>query len=289
LPFGPLGDASDVATAVRRARARRGASGLVSGISAAFVEHNLLTYAAAIAFQALIALVPLVLLALGLLGAFGMEDVWRDAIAKHIRGRVTPPVFHGIDYTGRRIVQHGDVGLIAFASVLSIWYLTAAVRAIMEALDRIHDVKDRRPWLRRAAIAVALALVTCVGSVGSVLLVAAAPRADGAAGVALGIVRWIVAVIVVAVIVGLLVRFAPAEHPGTKWASAGSLLVVVSWLVATELFRLWIQYVANFKTPVGSLLGLLVLTGYLFVSATVFIVGVQLDELLRKRRRGERA
>jgi membrane protein len=273
-----------MATAVRT-RTRRRRSGLVSGIAHAFVEHNLLTYAAAIAFQALLALIPLALLGLGLLGAFGMEDVWSDSIAPHIRGKVTPPIFHGLDYTGRRIVQNGDPGVIAFATALSLWYLTAAVRAIMEALDRIHDVRDRRPWRRRALISLGLGAFSGVGLVGSVLLVAAGPRAGGAAGVALGIGRWIVTVLVLALVVGVLVRAAPAEHPEPRWASAGSVLVIASWLVATLVFRLWIRYVADFKTPVGSLAGLLVFTGYLFVSAAVFLVGVQLDELLRKRRR----
>src|SRR5919199_3010309 len=147
-----------MATASARTKTRRRRSSLVRGISDAFVEHNLLTYAAAIAFQALVALIPLVLLGLGLLGALGMQDVWHDSIAPRIHAKVTPPVFHGLDYTGRRIVEHADAGLIAFATALSLWYLVAAVRAIMEALDRIHDVKDRRPWHRRPVIAVSLAL-----------------------------------------------------------------------------------------------------------------------------------
>jgi membrane protein len=275
-----------MATAAQRTRTRRlRRSGLVAGIRDAFVEHNLLTYAAAIAFQAIVALIPLTLLGLGLLGAFGLHDVWRDSIAPHIRGKVTPPVFHGLDYTGRRIVNHADAGLIAFSAVLSTWYLAAAVRAVMEALNKIHDVKDKRPWQRRALISVGLGTMSGTALVGSVLLVAAGPKADGAAGVALGVARWIVAVAVLTLVVGLLVRIAPAEHPEPRWASAGSLLVIGSWLVASLIFRVWIKYVADFKTPIGSLAGLLILTGYLFVSAIVFLVGVQLDELLRKQRR----
>jgi uncharacterized BrkB/YihY/UPF0761 family membrane protein len=45
-----------------------------------------------------------------------------------------------------------------------------------------------------------------------------------------------------------------------------------------------VSYVANFKTPVGSLTTLLVLTSYLYVSVIFFLAGTQLDELLRKRR-----
>jgi membrane protein len=83
----------------------------------------------------------------------------------------------------------------------------------------------------------------------------------------------------------LLVRFAPSQRPRAKWASLGALFVVGSWVIASVIFRLFVTYLANFKTPTGTLTSLLVLTTYLFVSAIVFLVGVQLDELLRKRRR----
>jgi uncharacterized BrkB/YihY/UPF0761 family membrane protein len=54
---------------------------VVARIWAAFVEHNLLTYAAAIAFQGLIAFVPLTLLALGVLGATGHRELWTQHVA----------------------------------------------------------------------------------------------------------------------------------------------------------------------------------------------------------------
>ena len=67
-----------------------------------------------------------------------------------------------------------------------------------------------------------------------------------------------------------------------RWLIVGAVLIVLAWVVASIAFRFWITDVVNFKSPVGSLAALLVLTGYLFVSAIVFLAGVQLDELLRK-------
>ncbi|HZT46237.1 MAG TPA: YihY/virulence factor BrkB family protein [Gaiellaceae bacterium] len=252
----------------------------VREIAGAFAEHNLLTYAAAFAFQGLVALVPMTLLGLGMLGATGHREVWTQHIAPAIRGRVTPGVFGGIDETARRILDHGTAGLIAFSVVLSIWYLTAAMRAVMEALNRIHDVDDDRAWWVRAAIAAGLGTLAAAVLYGSAVLVIGGPR-----GVVLGLVRWVGAVAMLGVLVGLLVRYAPAQQPRARWASLGAALVVCSWLVASVLFRVYVTYLANFKSPVGSLTSLLVLTTYLFVSSTVFLVGVQLDELLRKRSR----
>jgi len=246
----------------------------VRQIADAFVEHNLLSYAAAIAFQALVALVPMTMLVLGLLGATGNRQLWEDDIAPAIEGRVTRPVFSGIDDTASRILDHGSAGLIVVASLLTVWYLTAAMRAVIEALDRIHDVKERRPWLERILTAVLL------GVTGGVCLYSAALLLIELGGVP----GWACAVVLVAVTVTLLLRFGPAEKPDAAWATMGAGVIVVAWLVASVLFGLWVRYVADFRSPVGTLTTLLILTSYLFVSATVFLAGAQLDELLRKTR-----
>jgi membrane protein len=260
----------------------RAEHGIVRPIADAFVRHNLLTYAAAIAFQGLVALVPLSMLALALLGAAGREDVWTSDIAPKLHGRFLPQVYAGIDASAKKILSHGSPGLIAFGVVLSIWYLTAAQRAVMEALNRIHDVEDRRSWPRRLGVAVGLGTATGAGLVGGAFLLLTPPGVHGPWEVVLDLTRWLAAVVVLGLVVGLLVRFAPAERPQARWASAGAVLVVVSWLVASVAFRFWITDVVDFKSPVGTLSALLVLTSYLFVSAIVFLAGAQLDELLRK-------
>src|SRR5947209_11321745 len=232
-------------------------------IADAFAEHNLLTYAAAIAFQSLVALIPLTLFGLAVLGATGRADVWSTHVAPKIQGRVTPAVFQAVDTTAKKVLHHGTAGLIAFAVLLAAWYLAAAVRAVMEALNQIHDVKDDRPWWVRAGIALGLGLAAGAGLVGSALLVVS-HGGGGASEVVLGFGRWILAVLLLGLVVGLLVRFAPAQRPEARWASAGALLVVVSWIVASLLFRVWMTDVVDFKTPAGSLAGLLAMTTYLF-------------------------
>jgi membrane protein len=253
--------------------------GVVAQIWSAFVEHNLLTYAAAIAFQALIAFVPLTLFALGVLGATHNRRLWTKHVAPAIHDRLRPAVYNGIDDTVRRILDHGTAALIAVSVLLSIWYLTAAMRAVIEALDQIHDVDDTRPWRIRIATALLLGAAT-----GGCLFAAAVIVVGGPRGILLGLVRWVAALALVAIVVLLLLRFAPAQRPDTGWASIGAALIIVAWVVASLLFRLWVTYVADFKSPIGTLATLLVLTSYVFVSSAVFLAGAQLDELLRKQR-----
>ena len=259
---------------------------LVHELSRRFSEHELPIYASAIAFRALIASIPLALLGLGLLGALGLRSTWQDSIAPAIKPRVLPEVYDGINATANKVLSSGTAGLITFATALVIWDLAIGVAAIMRALNLIHDVDEDRPLLRRASVAAALAVAVCLCVVGAMLLLVAGPRAGGALDVVLGVMRWLLAPLLLALAVGLLVRFAPAQKPEARWASVGSLLVIIVWIVATVLFRLWITYIADFKSATGTLTGLLLVTLYLFVSSAIFLVGAELDELLRKETRG---
>src|SRR4051812_16378982 len=259
---------------------------LLHELSRRFSDHELPIYGSAIAFRALIATIPLALLGLGLLGALGLQNTWRNSIAPAIKARVLPQVFDGINASALKVLSSGTAGLIAFAIALAVWDLAIGIAAVMRALNRVHEVEERRPAHVRAGVAVALALGVGACVIAATLLLIAGPRAGGALDVVLGVLRWVLAPLLLVLAVGLLVRFAPAEKPEARWASAGSLLVIVVWIVATLLFRLWITYVANFKTAIGSLTGLLLVTLYFFVSAAIFLVGAELDELLRKETNG---
>jgi len=256
-----------------------------------FGEHQILDHASAIAFQVLKALVPLTLLGLAILGALGQEKVWRQTLFPGIKPHVQPATAHAIDVAVQKIFTSNSAGLIAFASFLVIWYVSGSVRAVMSGINQIYEAEERRSWKVRYAISFSLAIAIAICVVGSVVVVAAGPALarGGAVGVVVSIGRWLVGVTLLSLAVGLLVRYAPAERRSKRWATAGSVLVIGAWILASVLFKLFVAHVANFKTATGSLAVFLVLIGYVYTSSIIFLVGVQLDELLREdARRGER-
>jgi membrane protein len=274
---------------VARTRSKVGElADVVRAVAGAFRKHSLSAHTGAIAFRLLVALVPLVLLGLALLGALGLEDVWRDSLAPAVQERVSSPVFTAIDYSVEEIFASGSAGLLAFASLLLLWELTRAVRAVTLGLNAIHDVGETRSRGRLVVTTLALAVACGVGVVGSLLSVIVVPRlgVEGVAHVLLTILAWAVAVALLGVVVGLLVRYAPAEQPSASWASAGSALVVGTWVIASLAFGWWAGSVANYKSAVGSLTVFLLLTAYVLVSAGIFLIGVEVDELGREESRG---
>jgi membrane protein len=253
-----------------------------------FREHNLLTYASAIAFQALVALVALVLLLVAVLGEIGRTDVWTQQVGPTLEPKVLLPVYAGIDATFERIFTTSSGVLIAFAAAVTIWEISGAVRATMGALSRVYETDEDRPWWIRFPLSIGISLALTAGLVGALLLATAGKGAvHGGWGVPYSIVRWLTAILLISLSFGILVRFAPAESRTKKWASAGTALVVAGWIIESLIFDLYLRHLANFRSAAGSLLGIYFLTTYLYVAAIVLLVGIELDELLRRDLQGE--
>lgn len=272
----------------RRRAHRQSAKELVNLWVDLFREHDLLTAASAIAFQALVASVALALLGLAVLGDIGRTDVWDTKIGPQIQPKVLEPVFSGLDATAQKIFSSSSTGLIVFAAILTVWEMSGVVRAIMGAIARIYDTEDNRSWKKRFPISIGISFVLTASIVGSILLATAGGGAvHGAWSVPYGILRWLLSVFLIGLGFGLLVRYAPVEPRTTRWVSGGAALLVVAWVIEALLFAVYLRHVANYKTAAGSLLGIYLLTTFLYVAAIILLVGIELDEQLRKDVEGE--
>jgi len=256
-----------------------------------FAKHELLDHASSMAFAVLKALVPLTLLGLAILGAVGKRGTWKETIFPSVQSHVQPATANAIDVAAQKIFSSNSTGLIVFASLLTLWYVSGSVRGVMGSTNTIYGCEETRSWKRRYPISLGLAAAITLCVVGAILAVLVAPALarHGALQVVVAIGRWVVAVGLLALAVGLLMRFAPVEPRPKTWVSGGSILVILAWVAATLVFQLLVTTLLNFKSATGNLGVFLVLCGYVYTSAIIFLVGVEIDELLREdAREGER-
>ncbi len=249
-----------------------------------FDEHALLDHASAIAFAVLKALVPLTLLGLALLGAVGQQHVWKQTMLPRLQSHVQPATAHAIDVAVEKIFSTDSTGLIVFATVVALWYISGSVRAVMSSTNVIYGSEETRSWKVRFPLSFALAAVVAVCVVGVALAVLAAPALakHGALQVVVALGRWLVAGVLLVLAVAMLAHFGPVESRSKKWVTGGSLLVILAWVASSMVFKLLVTQVLSFKTATGSLGVFLVLAGYVYTSSIIFLLGVELDELLRQ-------
>jgi YihY family inner membrane protein len=251
-------------------------------------RHRLSTHATALAFRVLTSLVPLALLGIGVLRAVGLQRVWTDSISPTLHRHLAASAAVAADDAVRAIFARSGAFLLALASLMVVWNTIRATGEVEHALDEIHEREGQaRPFIETVTRRLVVALVVDACLVGALLSFVVAPRIvdEGAVHYALEAARWVAAMVLLWVAVTALLRYATVERPETSWASGGSALVVGGWLVASLLFGVWSTSIASYKTGLGTLTAFLVLSAYVLVVAYVFVLGAQLDETLRRRKK----
>src|SRR5918992_4443515 len=128
------------------------------GLLDGFEENDLLTYASAIAFQVLTAIVPFLLFLLGLLGFLDLSEVWADDLAPDVEPRVSDATFELLDDTVTRVLEEQQLFWLTGGFLLALWQISGGVRAVMGALDGVYGTRRLRPARERYPLSIALAL-----------------------------------------------------------------------------------------------------------------------------------
>ena len=260
----------------------------MSAILAGFRENDLLTYASAISFQVFFALVPLALLALGLLGTFGASGVWTHDLAPAVKEGVSHPVFQVIDKTVHKILAERQLFWVTLGAAIAVWEVSGAMRATMQVLNRVYGVAEERSFWRKLWESIALStvvtllLLLAAGSVKAGPLAAKSLFGEGALVSVLSfLASWGIAVGLLLAVVMMVVRFAPDTRRPVHWVTFGGLLVIVGWILMSLLYGAYVTQVADYASIFGSLAVVMVTMSYIYLSAIVFLTGVQLDSLIR--------
>jgi membrane protein len=250
-------------------------------------EDDVLTYASAIAFQVLTSLIPLSLLVLSIAGFLHVEEVWTDDLGPQFRAQVSDEVYAVADEVVRRTLAQEQLWWLTLGLVFTVWQVSGVARAIMGVLSDIYNDGDDRSFRSRYTTSIAL------GSAVTLLLLLAFVVARfgrevlglGDAGFAVDAIvfmaRWSIALALLFTAVWLLLRFAPAHPDAHRWVSFGSALCVIAWVGTSLVFGLYITKIADYGSIFGSLATVFVLLTYLYGSAVSFLIGAEVDAIVR--------
>jgi membrane protein len=258
----------------------------VRGVLRGYEENDLLTFASAIAFQVLFAIIPLALVGLGLLGAFGLEEQWSGEWRDRVRENVSEPVFRVIDDTVERMLTERHVFWVTAGALVAVWEISGAMRAIMDVFDRIYGSSRRRPFGERLRVSLALGLCVAgllLAATASVTLGDDALRELGIESPFVLWLRWPVALALMFAVVALLVSRAPVDRQPWHWVTFGSVVVVAAWALTSVVLGWYLTGIADYGSIFGALATVVIALAYLYFASAAFLTGAQLDALVRDR------
>lgn len=254
-------------------------------------DDNCLGLAAQLAFYFFLSLFPALLFLVALIGYLPVENVLAQLL--EALGTIAPSEVLALLRSQLDEVAQGSYGsLLTLGIVGAIWSSSAAMVAIIDALNHAYDIVERRPWWKRRMVAIALTVALALFIVTSLLLVLVGPGfASLMAGwVGLGpafslfwaIARWPSMIFLVVLGVDLVYHFAPNRRGRWIWINPGSLLATVLWMVTSFAFKFYVTNLGNFNATYGAIGGVAVLLLWFYVSGLAILIGAELNGVIEQ-------
>lgn len=271
----------------------------IAAVTIREIQHdNCLGLAAQLAFYFFLSLFPALLFLIALIGYLPVANVLAqmlDAVGTIAPQEVLALLRMQLD----EVARGSYAGLLTLGIVGAIWSSSAAMVAIIDALNQAYDIEERRPWWKRRLVAVLLTVALALFIVASLVLIAAGPdialRATRWLGLGSAfadvwsVARWPLMVVLAILGVDLVYHFAPNRRGQWSWITPGALLATGLWIASSFAFKFYVANLANFNATYGAIGGVVVLLLWFYVSGLAILIGAELNGVLDQTGSGDSA
>lgn len=276
----------------RAAPSRRDWKAVFRSIRADLTERRIVAIAAGVTFYSLLSIFPAIAALVAVYGLVAdpasiaqriesMGSVLPGGAIEVIRDQITRISSH----SGRTVVAL-IVGLAA-----SLWSANGGVKALIDALNVVYRVEDRRGLIKLNAVSLLFVIGGILAALLALTAIVALPVALKHVGMGeetkliVSAGRWPALLVLVALALALVYRFGPdRERVRWRWITWGSALASVAWLIASFGFSWYAANFGSFNKTYGSLGAVVGFMVWLWISAIVVLMGAELDAVLERRR-----
>jgi membrane protein len=248
-------------------------------------DDNCLGLAAQLAYYFFLALFPALLFLLALASLFPFELI-QDLLSS--LALVAPPdVLSIIRDQLTKIASGDDQGILTVGIVGAVWSSSAALGAMIDAMNRAYDVKESRPWWKVRLIAMALTIALAVFILVSSLLVLVGPMVAEWLGRYAGygvvfewtwkILQWPLAVLLTTAGIAIVNYVAPDVRQEWRWTIPGSIFATILWLLTSLAFKVYVVRFANYNETYWAIGGVMVLMLWFYLSGFAILVGAEMN------------
>ncbi|MGZ4487695.1 MAG: YihY/virulence factor BrkB family protein [Nocardioides sp.] len=261
-----------------------------------FSQDQCTDLAAALTYYSVLALFPAAIALTALLGLVGQGTTAVDQVLSVLQQVGGRSVVTTIGPTIRGLASSQGAGLgLVLGLAGALWSASGYVGAFGRAMNRVYEIDEGRPvWkLRPVQLLLTLVLVVLAAAV-LVALVVTGPVATAVGNVVgLGstallvwnILKWPVVLAVVVLIVALLYYVTPnVKQPKFRWVSVGAVLAIVTWIVLSVAFGVYVAHFSSYDKTYGSLGGVIAFLLWLWLTNLALLLGAELDAELERGR-----
>ncbi|WP_188487564.1 YihY/virulence factor BrkB family protein [Williamsia phyllosphaerae] len=261
-----------------------------------FSKDQCTDIAAALTYYAVLSLFPAILAMISLLGVFGQGQKTVDAVLDIVGDLASPSVVDSVRGPVEQLISAPSAGVALVIGILAaLWSASGYVGAFGRALNRMYEIDEGRPiWKLRPIMLLVTVIALFMVAAVALMLAVSGPVATsigdttGAGDTALliwNIARWPVILILVVAVVAILYWATPnVAQPRFRWVSAGAVLAIVTWIIASALFALYVANFSSYNKTYGALAGVIVFLLWLWLTNLALLFGAEFDSELERGR-----
>ena len=248
------------------------------------MDDDALGLAAQLAYYFFLALFPAILCVIALASFLPLQN-FTDEIVTSLARFAPAEMLTIIREQMVRLANGNDGGVFTFGLLGALWSSSAAMVAMIDAMNRAYDIDESRPWWKVRLTAIFLTVGLAIFIVVAFGLVVAGPQVADWAAARLGygpiftltwkILQWPLAFALVVTGVGLVYYFAPDAEQDWVWITPGALLATVLWFIGSLAFRFYVVNFGNYEATYGAITGVILLMLWFYLSGLVLLVGVE--------------
>ncbi|WP_428844647.1 YihY/virulence factor BrkB family protein [Mycolicibacterium hodleri] len=252
--------------------------------------------AAALTYYAVLSIFPALVVVVSLLGVFGQGKRTTDTLLQLVGDLGPSSTVDTLRAPIEQLVESPSAGVALLVGILgAVWSASGYVGAFGRAMNRIYEIEEGRPVWKLRPLQLLITLGGLVLAAIAAFLLAVSGPVASAVGSAIGvgdvavtawsIARWPVIVILMTLAVATLYYATPnVQQPKFRWMSVGAGVAILTWILASVVFGLYVTNFGSYNKTYGALAGVIVFLLWLWITNLALLFGAELDAELERGR-----
>jgi len=254
-------------------------------------EDGVFATGSQLTFSLILSLFPFIIVFLNVLSYTSLirEDILLELI--YYLPLETQKIISGF---ASEIAQTSSQGLLSIAAILGLWTSSSGLKAVIRAINRAYDYGETRSFIKLRIISLlfTIALIVLLTLV-SLTLVFGELLAKKIflffGGVHIFSTLWtymriIIPLLYMILIFALLYKFSPCSNKRRKITLRstlpGAVFTTLGWMITSIFFSYYVNNFGRFAITYGSLVGIILLLIWLYISSIIIVLGGEINATL---------
>ena len=252
-----------------------------------FLEDFLLNKAAALAYNFMLALFPGTIFLFTLIAYIPVKNFQTNLLS--VLYNIMPTnAYLAFQTTIDDIIKNQNGKLLSIGFITALYFATNGVSNLMEAFNNSSLMIEKRSWLKRrliamaltAGVSIALLVAIVIMIAGQSLLSVIQSHIASKSHIWIYVIslsRWLIIVGIFFITISMLYRYGPSHKLKWKFLNPGSILATTLAVLTSLGFTYYINNFSSYNKLYGSIGTVIVVMLWLYLNSLILLIGFELN------------